>query len=277
MLERDLASIDEALGRDADAWRRLLGPCVREWERLRAGDPGAGRPSTAPPDCSWRGSACPALLPATSLVRLAFREPAARALFTGMAAHSMLPARAAAERLLRARARAAWRMPSAGRWPVGAAARSRPRWRPRRDRWAWRSRPGTGSTRSPTCRRRAPCCSTSRRARCWRSPATGCPPGYRRQLERFRYGPGVFKIDWALDGPIPWRDPATARAGTVHLGGTYREIAASRGGRGSTGRHADQPFVLLVQPTIADPSRAPDGQARRVGVLPRPQRLDGRT
>jgi phytoene dehydrogenase-like protein len=85
------------------------------------------------------------------------------------------------------------------------------------------------------------------------------PAGYRRQLERFRYGPGVFKIDWALDGPIPWQDPSTRRAGTVHLGGTYREIAASEDAVGR-GRHPAKPYVLLVQPTIADPSRAPAGK-----------------
>jgi phytoene dehydrogenase-like protein len=85
------------------------------------------------------------------------------------------------------------------------------------------------------------------------------PAGYRRSLEGYRYGPGVFKIDWALDGPIPWADPATLRAGTVHLGGTMAEIAASEAAVGR-GRIADRPFVLLVQPTLADPSRAPDGK-----------------
>jgi phytoene dehydrogenase-like protein len=85
------------------------------------------------------------------------------------------------------------------------------------------------------------------------------PAGYRDQLERYRYGPGVFKIDWALDGPVPWRDPRTLRAGTVHVGGTMRDVAASEDavGRGGT---ADRPYVLLVQPTIADPSRAPAGK-----------------
>ena len=89
MLERDLASIDEALGRDADAWRRLLGPSVREWERLV---PAILAPVVRPPrhPILMARFGLPALLPATSLVRLAFREPAARALFTGMAAHSML-------------------------------------------------------------------------------------------------------------------------------------------------------------------------------------------
>jgi phytoene dehydrogenase-like protein len=85
------------------------------------------------------------------------------------------------------------------------------------------------------------------------------PSGYRRQLEGYRYGPGVFKVDWALDGPIPWRDPQTLRAGTVHLGGSMREVASSEDAVGQ-GRIAERPFVLLVQPTIADPSRAPAGK-----------------
>jgi phytoene dehydrogenase-like protein len=85
------------------------------------------------------------------------------------------------------------------------------------------------------------------------------PARYRRQLERFRYGPGVFKMDWALSGPIPWLDAATARAGTVHLGGRLRDLVASEAAP-SRGRIHERPFVLLVQPTLFDPSRAPEGQ-----------------
>ena len=85
------------------------------------------------------------------------------------------------------------------------------------------------------------------------------PAGYRRALERFRYGSGVFKVDWALDGPIPWSDARTARAGTVHIGGSMAEVAAGEDAVGR-GRVADRPFVLLVQPTIADPTRAPVGR-----------------
>ena len=80
-------------------------------------------------------------------------------------------------------------------------------------------------------------------------------------LERFRYGPGVFKVDWALDGPIPWSRRRTARrAGTVHLGGTLAEIVAVGGRRSAAGRHPDRPFVLLAQQTLFDPSRAPAGK-----------------
>jgi phytoene dehydrogenase-like protein len=85
------------------------------------------------------------------------------------------------------------------------------------------------------------------------------PSGYRGQLERYRYGPGAFKVDWALDGPIPWADPVTARAGTVHVGGTMTEVAASEDAV-DRGTPSDRPFVLLVQPTMADPSRAPEGK-----------------
>ncbi len=82
---------------------------------------------------------------------------------------------------------------------------------------------------------------------------------YRRQLERWRYGPGVFKLDWALCAPIPWRADACRRAGTVHLGGRAEEIAASNRAAWE-GRLPERPFVLLAQPTLFDPSRAPAGR-----------------
>ncbi len=82
----------------------------------------------------------------------------------------------------------------------------------------------------------------------------------RRALERYRYGPGVFKIDWALHEPIPWSDPEVGRAGTVHLGGRLEEIAAAEA-EVHAGGHPRRPYVILVQPTVADPSRAPAGAA----------------
>jgi len=85
------------------------------------------------------------------------------------------------------------------------------------------------------------------------------PTPYRRALERFRYGMGVFKVDWALDAPVPWHDPVCAQAGTVHLGGTLDEIAASERAVWR-GIHSERPFVLAAQPTIFDPTRAPAGK-----------------
>jgi phytoene dehydrogenase-like protein len=85
------------------------------------------------------------------------------------------------------------------------------------------------------------------------------PAGYVRRLERYRYGPGVFKLDWALDGPIPWTDPRVAAASTVHLGGTLDEIAAGEAAVWR-GEHPERPFVLVVQQSAVDDTRAPPGK-----------------
>jgi phytoene dehydrogenase-like protein len=85
------------------------------------------------------------------------------------------------------------------------------------------------------------------------------PPRFRRRLERWRYGPGVFKVDYALDDPIPWRAPEVAQAATVHIGGLVGEIVAAERAPWE-GRHADRPFVLLAQPSLFDDTRAPAGK-----------------
>lgn len=85
------------------------------------------------------------------------------------------------------------------------------------------------------------------------------PARYRRRLEVYRYGPGAYKLDWALDGPIPWRAPDCAGAATVHLGGTLDELSASERAA-SAGTICDAPFVLLAQPSLFDRSRAPAGK-----------------
>src|SRR5437868_11304705 len=79
------------------------------------------------------------------------------------------------------------------------------------------------------------------------------PPSYRRALIRHKHGPGVFKVDWALDGPVPWRDPRVAGAGTVHQGGTMEEIAPSEA-EVARGRHCPRPYVRPGQPYAADPT-----------------------
>lgn len=85
------------------------------------------------------------------------------------------------------------------------------------------------------------------------------PASYARRLSRFRYGPGVFKLDWALSGPVPWQAPECRRAATVHLGGTLPELVASEAAV-AAGGHPDRPYVIVVQPGVVDPSRAPAGQ-----------------
>ena len=118
-------------------------------------------------------------------------------------------------------------------------------------------------------------CSTSRHASSWRSPATGCRARTRRRAERFRYGPGVFKVDWALDGPVPWAAEGPRRAATVHLGGTLEEIAASEADV-AAGRHPGA-AVRPVRPVRAvGPVAGAGRQDHRLGVLPRAVGLDRR-
>ena len=85
------------------------------------------------------------------------------------------------------------------------------------------------------------------------------PSGYRRALRRFRYGPGVCKVDWALDGPVPWQNEACRQTVTVHAGGTIAEVARSEAAV-AAGDHPEQPFCLVTQPSVVDPSRAPAGK-----------------
>ena len=85
------------------------------------------------------------------------------------------------------------------------------------------------------------------------------PSRFRARATRFRHGPGVFKIDYALDGPVPWTNELCRRAGTVHVGGTVDEIAASERAMWG-GEHSERPFVLVAQPSVADPTRAPSGK-----------------
>ncbi|HEX9459511.1 MAG TPA: NAD(P)/FAD-dependent oxidoreductase [Thermoanaerobaculia bacterium] len=85
------------------------------------------------------------------------------------------------------------------------------------------------------------------------------PPSYTKRLRRFRYGPGVFKVDWALDGPIPWRAEECRHSATVHVGGTIEEIAGHEAAIWQ-GRNTGRPFVLVAQQSLFDDSRAPDGK-----------------
>jgi phytoene dehydrogenase-like protein len=252
---RDADATALGFGRDARAWHATVGAAAR------AGFPlvdtllaPLGRPRA--PLSAIRFGALGAL-PATVAGTL-FREPAARAVFAGMAAHSVLdlrrPVTAGYGLLLGALAH------SVG-WPVvrggsqaladGLAARLR----------ALGGEIVTGQRvhgldELPP----APSILLDLTARQVLEVARDrLPTRYRRALERYRYGPGVFKIDYALDGPVPWRDPAVAGAGTVHLGGTAREIVAGERAVASGG-HPQRPFVIVVQACAADPSRAPAGK-----------------
>jgi phytoene dehydrogenase-like protein len=259
LVHRDIAQMETELGGDARAWRRLIGASAR-----------AGQPLVdalmSPLSPSRALSAAPALvsygatgaLPATVLGRLAFRDQRARGAFAGMAAHSMLslrqPISAGYGTFLAALAHTVgWPVVAGGteRLAIALAARLRElggeihTGRPIGD---LRELPPARSILLDLTPRQVIAIASHR-----------LPPRYRRKLARFRYGAGVFKLDYALDAPVPWRDPRVLSAATVHVGGTLAEIATAERDV-SRGRHPSLPFVLCVQPTVADPSRAPAGK-----------------
>ncbi len=261
VLERSIEATAAGLGRDGAAWRRLFGPLVHDADRLL---PALLGPVLRPPrhPIALARFGIPALLPATALARIAFRAPAARALFAGLSSHSMValqrPMTASFGLVLGMLAH------SAG-WPIVRGGSGRIA-----DALVAEAESLGVEIRTSEPVRSLDSLPPARLTFLDVTPrqvveiaGDRLPSGYRRSLSRFRYGPGVFKIDWALDGPIPWRDPAAARAGTVHIGGPMEEVAASgraAAARRGSGRPHDHPFTLLVQPSLFDPTRAPAGK-----------------
>jgi phytoene dehydrogenase-like protein len=259
---RSVAQTAAALGRDRAAYAQLMQPMVRWWQRLM---PTLLAP-VIPPRLSLHGApALPALaqfgalalLPATLLARLAFREPATRALFAGHAAHSILPlARpltAAYGMILGASAHAVgWPMVMGGAAGLANALAEYLR--------------SLGGTIETGCRvddlDDLPPAEVVfldvGPAQALHLAGSRMAPATQRALRRFRHGPGVFKVDWALNGPIPWQAGECRLAGTLHLGGTLEEIAYSEAAVWR-GEHTAQPYVLLGQPSLFDASRAPVG------------------
>jgi phytoene dehydrogenase-like protein len=257
LLHRSVEETAAGLGRDGAAWRRLVGPLARDAELLMPWILGpVPRPTRHVVAAGRFGPA--ALLPAAGLARLAFREEPARALLGALAAHAIVPLESpgsAAFGLVLATAA------HAVGWPVVRGGSQR-----LADALvAELSRLGGEVVVDAPVRRLADLpparavllAVTPRQLVALAGDAL--PAGPRRSLERFRYGPGVSKVDWALDGPIPWRDPEVARAGTVHLGGTLGRVAAAERAV-AAGRMPRRPFVIVVQATAMDPTRAPAGR-----------------
>lgn len=247
----------ESLGRDADAWRRLYAPLASDVERLV---PSLLGPIIRFPrhPLALARFGLPAMLPVSTLARLRFRDAPARALLGGIGAHSMLaltaPFSGAFALALGLFAHAyGWPMARGGSGAIADALVAELRAlggevvTSRRIERLDEFQPARAVLFDLTPRQIVAIAGDRLDGRT------------RRRLEQFRHGPGVFKIDWALDGPIPWSAPDTRRAGTVHLGGLLPELVESEAAVGR-GRHADRPFVLLAQQTLFDPSRAPAGK-----------------
>jgi phytoene dehydrogenase-like protein len=256
LLERSVDETADGLGPDADAYRRLFEPLVRTAPELMRQILGPLRPPRHP--LAMARFAPAALRSAVGLARSRFEGERARALLAGCSAHSMLslssPASAAFGVVLMLTAhQVGWPVARGGSQRLADALVShlrslggeieRGRWVESLDELA-----GFGTTLLDVTPRQLQRLAGSR-----------LPAGYTRRLTRYRYGPGIFKLDWALDAPIPWTAPKVARAGTVHVGGTLEQIAASEQAAVS-GEHCERPFVLLVQPSLFDASRAPEGK-----------------
>jgi phytoene dehydrogenase-like protein len=256
LLEHSLATTAAGLGADGARYAGLMTPLVRESERLLHDVLGPMRWPRSLFGLARFGML--AMLPAAALARAAFREERARALFAGIAAHSMLPL----ERPLSAGFGLLLALlgHSVG-WPLVRGGTQR-----LTDVLISYLRSLGGEVRTGArvaaladlAEHRLTLLNLTPR-QVVRVAGAAFPERYQRVLRRFRYGPGVFKLDWALDGRIPWQSDACGRAATVHLGGTLQEIAASERAVWA-GQASERPFVLLAQPTLFDPSRAPAGK-----------------
>ncbi len=256
VLKRSLDETARELDGDGAAYSRLMSPLVRGADSLYRDVLGPLRIPRHP----WLfvRFGLKAMRPADRLARAAFRQARARALFAGCAAHSVLPlsrsfssgfalvlaigahtvgwpcARGGSQRI--ADALAAYFRELGGEIETGREVRSLselPAARAFLLDVAPRTLAGLAGDR--------------------------LPERYTRRVSRFRHGPGVFKVDWALSGPIPWRDEACTRAGTVHVGGTLEEIAAAEAAVWR-GEHPERPFVLVAQQSVFDDTRAPAGK-----------------
>ena len=256
VLERDVDATAANLGDDAESYRNLMSPLMRDWSRIAAGAMGPLRPPRNPIAMGRFGMK--ALRSARGVADSRLRTVQARALFAGIAAHSVTPLEfrgsAAAGLILQVAGHAVgWPMPRGGAQSLTDAMVS-----------YLQSLGGevvTGvrvDSLDELPQASAALLDVGAREM-GRISGDRLPTGYRRKLDAFRYGPGVFKIDWALDAPIPWTAAECGEAGTVHLGGTLEEIADAEAAVWR-GEHPERPFVLLAQPTMFDNTRAPSGK-----------------
>lgn len=256
VLERDLSDAERAFGEDGKAWRRSVEEPTKNWFAFAGEVLGPMLHLPRRPFLLARFG-LNAALPADVFCKLHFKSTRTRALFAGLAAHSFLPLdeplSSAIGLVLAVAAHAVgWPVPRGGAQAITDALLGYLR--------------ELGGT-----------IHIGRRISSLDDVPQGLVLGdvsprqllgiagerlsqpYRRTLARFRPGPGAFKIDYALSEPIPWRAKECLRAITVHVGGTFEEIAESEKAM-ATGRQAKQPFVLVAQPSLFDPTRAPEGK-----------------
>jgi phytoene dehydrogenase-like protein len=257
LLERSVERTAAGLRSDARAYSKLMTPLVTDWGDLL-------EEVVAPLHLPRRPSLFTrfgliAVQPAEFLARQVFRGERARALFAGLAAHSGLPLTAP---FTSAFALVLGVLGHAVGWPLARGGSQRIA-----DALAARLAALGGSLQTGQAVTSLEDLPPARQVLFDLTPrqiaaiaGDALPGDYVRKLRSYRYGPGVFKVDYALDGPIPWRAAECALAATVHLGGTIEQIAASEAAV-SRDEHPERPFVILVQPSAFDGTRAPAGRA----------------
>jgi phytoene dehydrogenase-like protein len=256
MLERSLDQTSDSLGVDGKAWHQLLRPFVEHWNEFAPQILGPVSLLPRNPFLMARFGML-ALQSAHSVARR-FRDQRTRALFAGLAAHSFLsldePLSGAFGILMAVPAHAVgWPVPRGGAQSLTNALCG-----------ILATFSSNVSVSSPV--RNLSALENYDLTLCDLTPRQllkigeqKLSPSYKRQLASYRYGPAVFKVDYALIAPIPWKAADCLRAATIHLGGSFEEIADSERAARS-GQHSDRPFVLLAQPSLFDSSRAPAGK-----------------
>src|ERR1700688_340017 len=256
LLQRDLKETRDSLGADGAAWDKLMRPFVERWSEFA---PQILRPVSFAPRHPWLMARFGMVaLQCAQAVARRFRDTRTRALFAGLAAHSFLgldePLSAAFAIMMAVPAHAVgWPIPRGGAQAITNAL------------CGFLSTFASNVSTSSRVQSLAAlpnydlllCDLTPRQF--VKVAGNRLSESYQRRLQSYRYGAGVFKVDYALSAPIPWNAPDCLRAATVHLGGSFEEVAASEKAV-RNGQHAERPFVLLAQPSLFDSSRAPMGK-----------------
>ena len=256
-LHRDLNETGNSLGNDATAYRRLMRPFVRDWEKLAEEflQPILHFPR-APVAMARFGFA--AISPASWLAKSIFREDPARALFAGIAAHSFLRLESVASSafglvLGMAGHAVGWPLPRGGSQSIANALANHLR------EIGGRIELNQRITNLRSLPRHRVCLLDISPWQFAQIAGEQLRRSYRKKLQRFKHAPGICKIDYALSNPIPWKADACRCAGTVHVGGTFDEIANVERDV-ANGRHPEKPFVLVAQQSLFDSTRAPKGR-----------------
>jgi len=255
MLERSVEATARGLEKDAEAYKKLVEPLVKHWDDLGTD---ILRPLSFPRHpLLFSGFGLRAVRSASGLAETVFAGPRARALLAGLGAHSIMPldrlGSAAIGLVMCVTAHAVgWPIAKGGSQRIAEALASYLR--------TLKGEIVTGATidsieKLPTAR--VILLDVTPRQLLQMVP--GFPDRYQQKLKGYRYGPGAFKVEWALDGPIPWLAEGCRRAATVHLGGTLKEIVQAESGIWRD-KHPERPFVLLTQQSLFDSSRAPEGR-----------------